>query len=471
MGRAKKVVVLGLDCATPQLVFDRFAGELEHLEGLRRQGVWGELTSIIPAITVPAWACSMTSRDPGQLGIYGFRNRTNYSYDRLGIATSGSVKEEAVWDILSRSGKSVIVLAVPPSYPPRPVNGCMVGCFLTPSTKSEYTYPASLRAEIESVVGDYKIDIEQFRTEDKARIVREAHEMTKQRFALLRHLLRTHPWDFAMIVEIGVDRIHHGFWQYFDETHHRYEPGNPYEDVILDYYRLVDREVGLTLSELDDETAVVVYSDHGARKMIGGLCVNEWLIREGYLTLRSKPTSPTRLSMEDVDWPRTKAWGEGGYYGRVFINVRGREPDGTVPREEYETFRSELAARIRAIPDHEGRDMGTKVYTPEEIYRECRNVPPDLLVYFGDLDWRSAGLVGTGSIHTFENDTGPDDANHSQQGIFIMKAPGMQGGGELKDLHLLDCGPTVLDLLGLPVPAGMVGRPIRASDWQPSGSP
>jgi len=461
MAKAKKVVVLGLDSATPQLVFDRFRGELEHLTELCRQGVWGELTSVIPAITVPAWACSMTSRDPGQLGIYGFRNRTGYSYDRLGIASSASVKEEAAWDIVSGAGKSVILLAVPPSYPPRPVNGCVVGCFLTPSTKSEYTYPSSLRGEIESVVGDYKIDIEEFRTEDKARLVREAHEMTKQHFALFRHLLRTHPWDFAMMVEIGVDRIHHAFWQHFDETHHRYEPGNPYRDVILDYYRLVDREVGLTLSELDDETAVVVYSDHGARKMVGGVCINEWLIREGYLTLRSKPASPTRLSMEEVDWGRTKAWGEGGYYGRVFLNVQGREPQGTVPREGYEAFRDELAARIRAIPDHEGRDMGTKVYKPEEVYRECRNVPPDLLVYFGDLDWRSAGLVGTGSVHTFENDTGPDDANHSQQGIFIMRVPGLQGGRELRGLQLVDCGPTVLDLLGLPAPAEMVGRVIR----------
>jgi predicted AlkP superfamily phosphohydrolase/phosphomutase len=132
-----------------------------------------------------------------------------------------------------------------------------------------------------------------------------------------------------------------------------------------------------------------------------------------------------------------------------------------VPREEYEAFRDELAARIQAIPDHEGRDMGTKVYKPEEIYRECRNVPPDLLVYFGDLDWRSAGLVGTGSIHTFENDTGPDDANHSQQGIFIMRAPGFPGGRELNGLRLVDCGPTVLDLLGQPVPAGMIGQAIR----------
>ena len=461
MSRAKRVMVIGLDCATPQLLFDRFAGELEHLGELRRQGIWGELTSIIPAITVPAWACSMTSRDPGQLGIYGFRNRTDHSYDGLGIATSTSVKEDAAWDVVSRAGKSVVLLAVPPSYPPRPVNGCVVGCFMTPSTKSEYTYPSSLRGDIERAVGDYKIDIEEFRTEDKARLVREAHEMTKQHFALFRYLTRTRPWDFAMMVEIGVDRIHHGFWQYFDETHHRYEAGNPYRDVIRDYYRLVDREVGLTLSELDDETAVVVYSDHGARKMVGGVCINEWLVREGYLTLRNTPTSPTRLSMGDVDWPRTKAWGEGGYYGRVFINVRGREPEGTVSPDEYEAFRDGLAARISAIPDHEGRDMGTKVYKPEEIYREVRNVPPDLLVYFGDLAWRSVGLVGTSSVHTFENDTGPDDANHAQQGIFVMKAPGLQGGRELKDLQLVDCGPTVLDLLGLPVPAGMVGRAIR----------
>ncbi len=458
--KSAKVVVIGLDCGTPQLVFDRFAGQLQHLDRLRQDGVWGELTSVIPAITVPAWACSMTSRDPGQLGIYGFRNRKDYTYDGLALANATLVREEAVWDILSRQGRHVIMVGVPPSYPPTPVNGCRVGCFLTPSTDSAYTYPDALKTEITQVVGEYKVDVEDFRSEDKDRVLASAREMTERRFALFRHLLKTKPWDFAMMVEIGVDRVHHGFWEHFDEGHRRYEPGNPYEQAIPEYYRLVDREVGRLLTELNGDTTVIVMSDHGAKRMIGGVCINEWLMQEGYLHLKTKAEGPTPFTPAAVDWSRTKAWGEGGYYGRLFINVRGREPEGTVDPAEYEPLRAELAQKLAAVPDHEGRPLATKVFKPEEIYRECRNVAPDLMVYFGDLDWRAVGTVGMGGLYTFENDTGPDGANHAQQGIFVMKGPGVPGGGKLEGLELVDCGPTVLRALGLPAPAEMIGRAI-----------
>ena len=458
--RDSRVVVIGLDCGTPRLVFDRFAGQLEHLDRLRQDGVWGELTSVIPAITVPAWACSMTSRDPGQLGIYGFRNRKDYTYDGLALANATLVREEAVWDILSRQGKHVIMVGVPPSYPPTPVNGYRVGCFLTPSTDSAYTYPEALKSEITQVVGDYKVDVEDFRSEDKDRILASAKDMTERRFALFRHLLKTKPWDFAMMVEIGVDRVHHGFWEHFDEGHRRYEPGNRYEQAIPEYYPLVDREVGRLLAELNGDTTVIVMSDHGAKRMIGGVCINEWLMQEGYLHLRERPEGPKPFSPAAVDWSRTKAWGEGGYYGRLFINVRGREPEGTVDQAEYEALRSELVTKLSGVPDHEGRPLATKVFKPQEIYRQCRNVAPDLMVYFGDLDWRAVGTVGMGGLYTFENDTGPDGANHAQQGIFVMKGPGVQGGRKLEGLELVDCGPTVLRALGLPAPAEMIGRAI-----------
>ncbi|MCI0855098.1 MAG: alkaline phosphatase family protein [Chloroflexi bacterium] len=454
------MVVLGLDCAAPQLVFDQFKDELEHLPKLMEQSVWGELQSVIPAITVPAWACSMTSRDPGELGIYGFRNRSDYSYDGLRIADATAVKEEAVWDIIGRAGQEVILVAVPPGYPPRRVNGVSVGCFLTPSTKSEYTHPAELRDEIRRVVGNYAVDVENFRSDESARILKEVRAMTERRFSLFRHLLKTRPWQFAMMVEIGVDRMHHGFWRFFDERHHRFEPNNPFRGAMLDYYRLVDQEVGAVLRELDDETAVLVCSDHGAKLMEGGICVNEWLIQEGYLTLRATPTELAPLKPGDVDWSRTKVWGEGGYYGRIFFNVQGREPEGIVPPDEFAALRDELATKLAAIPDEHGNALNTRVFKPEEIYREQRNVPPDLLTYFDDLRWRSVGSVGSGAIHTHENDTGPDDANHAEEGMFILRAPGLSGDRKLEGARLIDAGPTILDLLGYDIPSAMQGRPI-----------
>ena len=94
------------------------------------------------------------------------------------------------------------------------------------------------------------------------------------------------PWDLFMFVEIGVDRIHHAFWKYMDPDHHLYEPGNPYENTILDYYKHLDRKIGELLSSAGEDTVVLVVSDHGAKRMKGAFCVNEWLIEQGDLVVK-----------------------------------------------------------------------------------------------------------------------------------------------------------------------------------------
>jgi predicted AlkP superfamily phosphohydrolase/phosphomutase len=120
-----------------------------------------------------------------------------------------------------------------------------------------------------------------------------------------------------------------------------------------------------------------------------------------------------------------------------------------------------LTDKIGLIKDESGSQLANKVFRPEEIYQECRNIPPDLIVYFDDLAWRSVGSVGHNSVHTFENDTGPDDANHAQHGIFIMCDPARPGDGRRIDgLHLLDCAPTILDAFGVPPLPGMRGKVI-----------
>jgi predicted AlkP superfamily phosphohydrolase/phosphomutase len=187
--------------------------------------------------------------------------------------------------------------------------------------------------------------------------------------------------------------------------------------------------------------------------------VNEWLRQEGYLTLKEEPSAPAPLRPDMVDWPRTTAWGEGGYYSRVFLNVAGREPEGTVRPDEYERVRDELKTKLEALGDDQGRPIGTVAHRPEELYEERNGVPPDLLVYFGDLLWRSIGQVGTGSTHVLENDTGPDDANHAPNGLYLLAGDGVEPGpGD--ERGLMDIAPTLLTLLGEPVPGDMEGRSL-----------
>jgi predicted AlkP superfamily phosphohydrolase/phosphomutase len=420
------------------------------------------LTSVIPPITVPAWSCMMASRTPGDLGVYGFRNRSDHSYDGLFIANGSAIKEPRLWDYATRRGKRSIVLGVPGTYPPRPLNGVMVTCFLTPSTEVQYTFPPMLRREVEQVVGEYIFDCKDFRTEDKEYLLGQVYEMTNRRFALGEHLLDTKPWELFAMVEMGPDRMHHGFWKDMDPEHRKYVPGGPYESAILDYHRHVDGLIGRLLERADDDTVVLVVSDHGAKRMDGGIRVNEWLRREGLLATMREPAGRERLSDVGIDWSRTVAWGEGGYYSRIFLNVRGREPEGVIAPEDYERVRDDLSRRLASIPDELGNPIGTKVYRPEEVYPDVKGVAPDLIVHFGDLLWRAVGTVGGDEgVHTFENDTGPDDANHAQDGLLIMAGPGIEPGPR-EGMHLLDVAPTVLELLGIDTPAAMRGRSLLA---------
>jgi predicted AlkP superfamily phosphohydrolase/phosphomutase len=304
--------------------------------------------------------------------------------------------------------------------------------------------------------------VENFRSEEKEQTLDQIYRMTEQRFAMARYLVKTRPWDFFMMVEMGTDRIHHAFWKFFDPSHPKYEKGSRYENVMRDYYRFVDAKVAELLPLLGEDTSVFVVSDHGAQKMVGGVCINEWLQQEGYLHLAEPVAGLTPIAKAKIDWSRTRVWAEGGYYARIFLNVRDREPQGVIPPQEYETVRNQLREKLEAMKDHNGEPLGTRVFKPEEVYRAVRGVAPDLIGYFGNLRWRSVGSVGLGSILTFENDTGPDDANHSEQGIFILREPGSRSA-QLDGLSLFDMAPTILARFGLEAPAGMQGKVIRTA--------
>src|SRR5258706_6496793 len=154
----------------------------------------------------------MRSKDPGQLGIYGFRNRKDHTYDGLSMANASVLPSDALWDVLGRAGKKSIVLGVQPSYPPKPLNGVQVGCFLTPSTDVAYTYPPDVREEIRKVAPKYVVDVEGFRTDDKEALLGRIYDKTRMHFAVARHLVKTREWAVFMMVEMGADRIDHSFW-------------------------------------------------------------------------------------------------------------------------------------------------------------------------------------------------------------------------------------------------------------------
>lgn len=459
--KARRVLVLGLDCAGPQLVFDEFKNDLPTLSRLASGGTWGKLESCIPCITVPAWASMMSSRDPGVIGCYGFRNRPDYSYRKMVTADGSAIKVKRLWDYLSEAGKDSVLIGVPQTYPPRPLKGYLIGDFLTPGLESAFTYPAVLKNEVLNLAPNYVFDVKDFRTEDKDGLLRRIYDLTEIQFKVAQHGLKTKNWDYFMWVNMGVDRVHHGFWRYHDPQHRLYEPGSRFAQAIRDYYRTVDSLIAQILA-LSEDALVLVVSDHGVTRMDGGICINEWLWRAGWLALKNPPREGQIAPFDEssVDWARTRAWASGGYYGRVFLNVAGREPQGTIAAADYESARDELSAALKAIRGDQGQTLNHHVFKPEAIYTQVNNVAPDLIVYFGDLHWRSVGSLGHGKHYTLENDTGPDDANHDTHGIFILHDPHNRGRGQMNGQQLMDIAPTLLQHMGLPVPAEMQGRII-----------
>ncbi len=457
---SKKVLIIGWDCATPQLLFDRFRDELPHVKQIMGEGVWGKLKSVTPPITIPAWRCMVTGKTPGELGLYGFRQRKNNSYRNFSITTSLNLSKDAIWDIIGKTGKKSLCSAIPPSFPPYEINGNLIGCFMTPDMNKTFTYPESLSGEIKDIAPGYAADT-QFRVEDKKGIKESAFKMTGAHFDVLEELLQKKEWQFAMHVEIGLDRIQHAFWRYMDENHHLYEPDSEFKNVIKDYYKLLDRRLGHIMDIIDNDTLLIVASDHGAKAMKGAFCVNQWLNDIGYLKFKNKERKKgLRIQDAEINWKKTKAWGWGGYYSRIFFNIKGREKRGKIKPAKLQKEIKKLRKKIKKVKGPQGQKWNTKVFTPDELFSPAGGEKPDLMVFWDDLSWRAAGTLGHDNIYLEENDTGPDDGVHDWNGIIMGWKKGLKKGIITENARLLDIHPTVLKYLGYEPADNLKGKVI-----------
>ena len=237
---------------------------------------------------------------------------------------------------------------MPPGYPPLALNGLSISDFLTPAGATDWTYPPSLAAELEVPVRPVPVRRDVPRVE-RRQLYRDIVQMTQQRWAIAEELYQRGPWDVFAIHEIGVDRLHHAYTKYFDPSHEAFVPGNPFEHVVEEYDGIVDECIGRLLAYVPDDAVVVIASDHGSMPMSGCFCINSWLAERGYLKFRTPPTGPTPFEKCDVDWAHTTVWGAGGDYARLFVNVRGRDPQGTVPPEDVPALKARLARELAEL--------------------------------------------------------------------------------------------------------------------------
>jgi predicted AlkP superfamily phosphohydrolase/phosphomutase len=261
-----------------------------------------------------------------------------------------------------------------------------------------------------------------------------------------------------VLVEIGPDRLHHAFYADLDVEHPQHDPKSVYLGVGERYYALLDRELGELIALADDETAILVASDHGARPLRSAFRINEWLQREGHLVLHHVPDSPQPLQPEWVDWARTEAWAEGGYYARVFFNVRGREPLGSLAPSELPNRVERLRAALLDVTGPHGERWLNSVDAPASLYRQVRGFAPDLLAVFDQLNVRPIATVGSDGVYAARDDRDADACNHDPHGILVCAGAGVEARGDLGECAIQDVGVTALALLGVERPSDWLGH-------------
>lgn len=507
-----RVLILGLDSAPLAWVQKWIAeGRLPNLQRLMERGVSGVLRTVNPPLSPAAWSSLATGMLPAKHGIYDHIYRRAGTYE-LAPTNAKMRGGKPVWQILSEHGNTVGVINVPETYPPLPVNGFLLSGMDTPSDDADFAYPPELKAELQKAVGGYQV----FGMRSKENLDRSIGGMRQtipMRVRAARYLWDRRQPDFMILVFMETDVIQHKCWKYMDPAHPEYHPYTKYRDAIPDLYAHIDRELGPWLATLDADTTVILMSDHGAGPLDKFLHLNNWLVREGFLRFKASALARLKhlafrlgftpenmfnlaaqlhlglvdgatnkikntmaqtervtlaqrlfLSWEDVDWTRTTAYSLGGNYTGVYANLKGREPQGCVePGGDYEGLRERLAARLREWRDPAtGRAIVENVYRREEMHvgpyvdrapDVIFSTPDERYVGFGGHEFASNVLMATSTLF---------NAHHRMDGMIALAGRGIRAG-TLETRRIVDVAPTVLHLLGHPVPANMDGQVLTTA--------
>lgn len=511
----ERILIVGLDGADWKILEPLMAeGRMPNLKQLVDEGASGFLRSTVPPVTVPAWSSFMTGKNPSKHGIYEFLVKEPGSYAEHPISARDR-KARTIWRILSDADKRVVCLNVPTTYPPEETNGVMISGFLTPSFSRDFVRPKELLPEIEEKFGPYylymKTKIIGIGRNDKAvaSILEDCRAMLDYKTRIACYLAEKEDPDVLMTHVWGTDRIQHELWDVLDPTHPRSKPKKVerHLEAVKDYYTYLDGKIGEMRSAMGRDVCVMIVSDHGFGSIQKVIDLNWWLYEQGYLKFkddigtrlrlglwklglnwanlfnlsirlmslfkplkqRASPASElTRfhlgkkgllLSMADVDWGRTKAYGKTGM-GQIFLNVAGREPQGCVkPGEEYEDLRRELADGLADLLDPETeKPIGGDVYLREDIYaggmiEDC----PDVTYIAQDQGYMATSLTGLMGNKTFVR-IGSFYGNHTMNGVVVLHGDRIKKGVRIEKASLLDIAPTVLHLMGLPIPDQMDGH-------------
>jgi predicted AlkP superfamily phosphohydrolase/phosphomutase len=513
-----KVLIVGLDGGTWNVIEPLArAGRMPNLARIM-EGGWGPLESTIPPVTPPAWTSFMTGKNPGKHGLYHFVEPEPGSY-RARYTNARSRKARTIWSILSDAERRVGVVNVPMTFPPEPVNGFMISGMDTPDETSDFIYPHRLVPELSKAVGAIKLDIRYlgFMHNDLRRqqVLAELHDIDEQRLQIILHLLEREPVEVLMVVYGSPDTSQHYFWHYADRSHYRHtaEGAQLFGTAIQDVYERLDRHIGTLVERLGDDGVVLVVSDHGFGPTSSTtIYLNRYLAELGLLTYRPSRAAglggllaqtvrgldrilrgtlssaqkkrlaqlfpqlrvrweASLTALDAIDWSTTKAYCSEvlASPANIWINLKGRQPQGIVePGGEYEALIEFLRERLLALKEpHTGRPLIQRVLRKDEVYTgPYLDQAPDLLLAW----WEGAGFNAKVSLPqerhepvvaqaaTAMADRAEWSGTHRLEGILAVSGCGIKRGVQVRGAHIADLAPTILYMMGQPIPNDMDGR-------------
>jgi len=501
-----KLLVIGLDGASFN-VLDALIekGYLPNLAALIQRGSRANLETTFPPITAVAWSSFMTGKNPGKHGIFEFVRRDRNS--KREMAVNASFRQgRALWELLGDAGYRVIVHNFPCTYPPRAVNGLMISDFMTPRGKRDFAYPVSLLAELEDKFGPYRLHLSETYASSKAEgVLAELRDELEYKARVTEYLMTEYEWDAFFQYFWGTDRIQHELWHIFDEEHPRHdrEEAAQYKEKVYAYFHRVDEIVGDLIARAGRDAQVWVVSDHGFGPAHKYCSFNLWLLQEGFLKLKgdamtrlkhlmfklgitpemafkivrnlplgklrpargvstqagaSKLLSTLFLSFNDVDWSRTTAFSKGNY-GQIFVNLKGREPNGAVDESDYDAVCGRIIERLKSLRDPlNGEQWVGDVFRRDQIYSgPLLDEAPDISFLPRDMRYLPLGNADFTS-NKFMVDAFGISGCHRMHGVMIAGGGPVKAGFRAKEAHIYDVAPTMLYMLGQNVPDDMDGR-------------
>lgn len=446
----------------------------------------------------------MTGKSPAMHGVLEFFRRQEGTYKQV-LNSRVDIDGKSLWRYISDAGMDVGVMGVPLTYPPEQINGFMITGLLTPYGRRDFTYPLSLLTELEEQVGSYLLrHDEKYRPNNPHPFIEEQYQILENNTQVALYLLENKAWDVFMVHFLGTDCVQHEFWHILDPNHPNHDPAEVERlgNVIEDFFTRVDASIGRLLEVIDDDTAVIVMSDHGFGPVYKFINFNTWLLEQGLLRLKNTPGTRLRhllfrlgfnynvlghwvlklglgkqakrmgrdkredwqrrvfLSLNDVDWLQSKVYSIGNF-GQLYVNLKGREPCGIVsPGAEYEDVITDLIERLRAMKDPTTNEpVIDQIFRKEDVYTgPYLSRAPDLMFTTRNMQYKAMGLSDFSSHRVFDPIFGTS-GHHRMNGILICCGPGrFRQGAEIEGPRIFDLAPTILYLLGQEIPLEMDGK-------------